>query len=283
MTMNLQVDWASQGRALAFVAVALVLMMVAKLIADRLTRYDDDAEIREGANGALALRRAGMYLGLAIGLGGALLHLPAGGMLGPDLSTFALYGGSVVVLMLVAQVLNEAVMLRGMNTHDAIKGNNLAVGTVEFGQFVATGVIAAGALTGDGAFWTSALFMALGQVGLLLGFVLYARFVKWSVREELAGGNVAAGLLVGARLIALGVIVSGSISGDNTTLANDLLWCSLYYVYGTLLLAAVSWIADLLFLPKVRIHEMIEKRNVAGIGVVSAITLAAAMVVWASH
>ncbi|RYG34024.1 DUF350 domain-containing protein [bacterium] len=279
--MNIQVDWLTVGRNLGFLAISLVLMVAAKLIADLLTRYDDDEEIRERENGALSLRRAGMYLGLSIGLGGALLHSRGGYTFAEEMMTFGLAGGLLVVILLVAQVLNEAVMLRGLKTHEAIRTNNPAVGAVEFGQFVATGVIAAGALSGEGSLWSSILFMAFGQVGLLLAFGLYARLVHWNVKEEIGGGNLAAGVLVGGRLMALGVIVAGSISGDNTTLSNDLLWCSIYYVYGLVLLSIVSWIADLVFLPKVRIDEMIAKRNVAAIGVISAISVAASVIVWA--
>ncbi len=278
--MNLYVDWVPFGRSAAFVAVAVLFVLVAKLLADLLTRFDDDQEIRERSNGALALRRAGMYLGLAIGLAASLVQ--PGESFGEDLLALAQDGVLLIALLLLAQVLNERIMLRGLRTHDAICENNLAVGAVEFGQFAATGLIVAGALSGEGSLASAALFAALGQVGLLVAFELHARFTRWSVREEIAAGNVAAGVLLGGRLLALGVIVNNSVAGDSTTLTSDLLSFGTYYLFGLALLAVVTWVSDLLFLPKVRLHEMIAGRNVPAVGLLSAISLAVAIVVWAS-
>ncbi|RYG22582.1 DUF350 domain-containing protein [bacterium] len=278
--MDLYVDWSSLARNAAYVGLSVLFILIAKLVADLMTRYDDDLEVRERANGALALRRAGMYLGLAIGLASSLSQ--PGVSFPSDLLAFAQDGALLIAVLLIAQVVNEKVMLRGLRTHEAIRENNLAVGAVEFGQFVATGLIFAGAILGEGNHRSSILFAVLGQVGLLLAFELYGRFARWNVRAEIGGGNVAAGVLLGGRLLALGVIVNNSVAGDSSTLAKDLLSFGVYYVYGLILLAGVTWLADLVFLPKARLHEMIEKRNVPAVALLSAITLAVAIVVWAS-
>jgi uncharacterized membrane protein YjfL (UPF0719 family) len=274
------VDVGALGRNVAFVAASIAIIFVAKLLADLLTRYNDDHEIREQRNGALALRRAGMYLGLTAGLAASLVQ-PAGNFQ-EDLRGFLQDGALLIVILLLAQVLNERIMLRGQQTHEAIRNGNLAVGAVEFGQFVATGLIFAGAITGEGSIQSAITFAIVGQVGLLLAFAIYARLARWSVREEISGGNLAAGVLLGGRLLALGVIVNNSVSGDSSTLANDLASFGIYYVYSLVLLAVVTWVADLLFLPKARLNEMIAQRNVPAVALLTGISLAVAIVVWAS-
>jgi uncharacterized membrane protein YjfL (UPF0719 family) len=278
--MNFWIDWNSFGRSIAFVALALVFLFVGKILADLLTRYNDDAEVREKANLALALRRAGMYIGLAAGLAGSLLN--PGEAFVSDLRAFAIDGALVVGILLLAQILNEKVMLRTLKTHEAVRNGNVAVGAVEFGQFVATGLIFGGSFSGEGNIQSAIVFAALGQLALLLVFAIEARLSPWSVREEIGGGNLAAGVMLGSRLLAIGIILRNSVAGDSTTLGNDVLSFASYLVFGIVTLWVTTWVADLLFLPKTRVKDAIASRNVAATAMLGGIAVATAIIVWAS-
>ncbi|MGH7504301.1 MAG: DUF350 domain-containing protein, partial [Longimicrobiales bacterium] len=130
-----------------FIPIAFLWMWIVKRVFDLRDRSADVA-IQEEGNIALGLRRAGLYLGITLGLIGAIRGPTAGFQ--ADLIDLFLDGATLTVLILIATWVNDKLLLPRIDNLGALRAGNLAVGFVELAMFVATGLIAMGAYTGVG-------------------------------------------------------------------------------------------------------------------------------------
>ncbi len=269
------------GQGIVFAAIALAWMWLAKLFSDVRIKsvFDPDAQIQEHQNLAVSLRRAGLYLGVSIGMLGAL----SGG--GTDFATDVvemLYeGAAVVAFLFLAQFAADVVIVHGIKNREALRDGNVAVGLVEMGISVATGLIAFGSFAGEGGGIASALvFFALGQIALILMAVAYERVTPYRVVEGVRDGNVAAGLMLAGMLVAYGFILNSSLMGPFTDWAQDLTSFAASTGMGLVLLLLLQWPIDRLFLPGKTLRELIETdRNAAAVAVAVAVKIALALVI----
>lgn len=280
MNNSYQWIWASP----VYLVLALVAALCLKFIRDVMTSCDDDLEIREN-NLAMAMRRGGDYLALAIGLAGALTG-PDNGFVS-DVQTFMLDAAALVVLLVIAGFIADKLILPSLNNTAAIEDRKTAVGLVEFGVSVSTGILAFASFAGEGGgLLAAAVFFALGMTVLIANswcYIIAAHRRGVALQQELSENNLAAGLYLSAKLVAMSLILATSIYGPFTGWARDLKSLALYAVLGTILLALVGWVVDLLFLPKTTIREEIgTNRNVAAIAVASSFQLMAAVLIAAA-
>ena len=269
------------GQAIVFLAIAFAWMWAAKSFLDLRMRsvYDGDQEIAESQNLAIALRRSGLYLGVAIGMLGALSG--AGSGFAADVVEMALEGGAMVVFLFIAQAITDAVVVPGIKNAEALRDGNVAVGLVEFGVSVATGLVAYGSFAGEGGGLPSAVvFFALGQLALIVLAVAYERMTPYHVVEGVRGGNVAAGLMLGGTLLAFGFILNSSLSGNFVGWTEDLLGFAASAGMGIVLLLLLQWPIDRLFLPGTTLRNEIETSpNPAAVAVAVAVKTALALVI----
>lgn len=275
----------SVGRSALYVVAALVIVWIAKVIFDLISRCDDDAQIVQSKNLAMGIRRAGLYLGLTIGMIGVVAG-PTSESFWGDFQAFALDGGVLVAMMIVASLVANRLLLPQVNDDEEVEKGNLAVGWVELGTFVAVGMVAFASFVGEGGgLVTAAVFFGLGLLGLIAVFQVFRLkgIAKFDVVEEICAGNTSAGMYVGSRLIALGIILAASLLGPFTTWEEGITGFVLFFVFGAILLSIVSWLVDAAFLPKTRIRDAITtQRNTASIAVVAGLQIAAAVVVAAA-
>lgn len=269
------------AQGIAFAAVAFAWMWLAKLVSDARIRsvFDPNQEIEEAQNLAVAARRAGLYVGIAIGMLGALAG--GGGEFLTDLLELVLEGAAVVAFLFVAQYLTDVVVIHGIRNNEALRDGNVAVGVVELGISIATGLIAYGSFAGEGGGLGSAVvFFALGQVALLVLAVVYERITPYRVVEEVRDGNVAAGLMLSGMLVAFGFILNASLMGPFVGWTEDVLAFATSAGMGVVLLMLLQWPIDRLFLPGTTLRKEIEEtRNPAAIAVTVAVKIALALVI----
>lgn len=272
----------------AFLGIAFVILYLAKLVQDALSKkaFDADDQITEKSNLALALRRGGMYLGLAIGLKGALSGSGQGFQ--TDVAIFALDGVLLVILLGVAKILADKVILPGINNAKEIGRGNIAVGCAEAGLFVATGLIASGSFTGEGAglvqgLVAAAAFFALGQIALVICSVIVEWATKLDVKSEIANGNASAGILLGASMIALGLILGTAVSGPSQGWGADLALFGYETLKGLVVLFVFGKLADWIFLPHTDIAiETKRDHNSAAILLHSSVIISVALLLVSS-
>ncbi len=285
---------AGLGQGLMYVILGVFFIWLVKKVDDWRTReFDDDAEIDNG-NVAVGLRRAGLYLGIAIALSGAMKGVSNGFF--PDLFQLMIDGLIITGFMFSSRFVNDYIMLGNIsNDQECVKviitpegkkiTGNSAVGMVEAGMSVATGFILNGAISGTGGtlfegIASAVLFFILGQMALLLFGFLYELTTPFNVRNEIQNNNLAAGIGLGGTLMAFGIILMASLSGPFTGWSHDILNFCLYTIYGIIMLLVFKTVIGKLLLPTTNIAtEIKEDRNVAAMIVVECAINAVAIII----
>jgi uncharacterized membrane protein YjfL (UPF0719 family) len=268
----------SFGIGVAYVVLGVVVLIIAKIVRDFLTPYKIDEELTTKNNLALGLAMTGYFAGVLIVFLGAVI--------GPDLEgesfgelfrvicidfLFAL--GGIVALNIGRWVVDKFVLTQFSTKKEIIQDRNAGTGAVECGAFIATGLIVAGAIYGEGgeSWWTALLsiivFFVLGQWVLVLFALFYQWITRYDIHAEIERNNVAAGAALGLSMIAIAIIVlkGAAIDFDTDSLsewADSFLWFAVYTVLGFVLLMILRKVTDVLFLPGTTIsHEIATDRN----------------------
>lgn len=263
----------------AFLLVGVVIMLIGKKIVDWSTRYDDDDLIQEQSNTAVAWRNIGFYLALAIAMLGALNGESRGFLL--DLKTFALDGLVATALLLFARKINESALLPRVNNDEAIAGNNNAVGILEFGSFLASGLVLNGAFSGEGGgLFSGVLFFFIGQIAIFVLAGLYESFSGINFKKLIGEGNLAAGIGLAGTLASFGFILRASIAGPFSGWATDLMAFAISAVSGIALILVFGKVADWLFLPSTDVKtEIVRDQNSAALLLTAGLSIAMALIV----
>jgi len=270
-------------QSFVYVAIVAIFLIIAKFVSDKLASFDADDMIEEKNNQAVAYRRAGLYLGTAIGMFGALLGGASKGFV-VDVGVLILDGIMITVFMLIVRRVNDWFVVHGIDNNDAIKNHNTAVGLVEAGGYIATGIIAYASVVGTGGpWWSSVVYFGLGQAVLLFSVVLYEQITPWNVVQDVRENNVSAGLMLAGIMIAISFVLRGAIAGPFGGWMNDLTGFAISTAVGlTMVLVLFNKFIDRVFLPGTDIRTEIERdENVAAITVVVAVKIALAIIIGA--
>jgi uncharacterized membrane protein YjfL (UPF0719 family) len=256
-------------------------MWLAKMVFDLTTmsHYDPNYEIEENSNLAVGLDRAGLYLGIAIGMYGSVSSGVSHSFL-QDSQALAVDGVMIVVFTLISRFLTNRVIIANIANQTALKQGNVAVGLVEASGYIATGLIMYGSVTGEGgAWWSIIVWFALGQLALLILVYLYEWMTPYKVVDNIKKGNVAAGLMLGGIMVAMGFILKGAISGPSLGWVMDLEAFAISLVNSIVLLLVIfHQLVDRIFLPGTTIKTEIERdQNSAAIAVVVSVKVAMAL------
>jgi len=249
----------------AYLAIALVLLVVATLAKDLMTPFKIRDELTAKDNTAVGLSVAGYYMGVIIVCVGPLLTPPVEGEpYWQDLVETTVYTLIGILLLNASRVILDKVLLRDFSTvKEIIEDRNVGTGAVEMGSYVASGLMIAGALHGNGGGPHTLLIMYLvGQAGLLIYGFLYRIACRYDVHAEIEKDNVAAGVALGLNLIAIGVVMAKGLSGDLVSLPTQLAQAGITFVIGTVFLLLLRVVVDYALLPGVKIKkEIVEDQN----------------------
>lgn len=250
-------------RALVFLGLSIVMFIISKMVKDITTPYGINEELGK-ANLAVSLSLAGYMFSTMIILMAAFFGPDKG--LWVDVQNFLIYAVLGIVLLNVARFINDYVILRKFsNTKEMVEDRNAGTGAVEFGTYVASGLIVAGSIYGEGGGILSALaFFALGQVTLVLFSFLYDWITPFDLHHEIEQDNVAAGVAFGGTTIALGIILFNGLLGDFTTWRDSLLSFGINAVVAFIFLPLVRLTLDKVLLTRINLNQAISQdRNIA--------------------
>ena len=285
---------ATFGRQALFVVISVLLIWIAKIIADRrTTEFNDDIQIDNG-NRAVGIRRAGFYLSVAIALSGALSGVSKG--LWMDTVWLLIDGGLILFCLFASRFFNDRIMLANIdndtecmrlfkNQSGIKEKGNTTVGIVECGMYIATGFILSGSLSGASislaeSILSTLLFFVLGQAALLFFGFVYQLITPFNVREQIKANNPAAGIGLAGMLIALGIILFASIRGPFTGWISDITSFGIYTAYGMVMLIIFRFVIDRLLLPTTNLAvEITEDRNTAALVVAESAIVAVAVII----
>lgn len=274
------VDFSALSIGLAYVVCGLLAVLVAKVVQDLLTPYKIDDQLTGRDNPALGVTLAGYLAGVVI--------IFLGAVVGPEIDldlTFAelaktigtefLYVVGGILALNVGRVIVDRLVLSAFSTaREIVEEGNVGTAAVEAGAYVASALVVAGAVYGEGGGpVTACVFFLLGQFVLVVFGWFYQWLTRYDVHAEIEKGNVAAGIAMGMAMVAIGIVLLGATAHDFVGWRENLTEFALFSVFGCVLLGILRRITDVVLLPKTTLAEEIardQNNNVAWIeGVVN--------------
>ncbi len=286
-------------RGLVFVAEGLIVLALAKFARDVVTRnYRVDEEVVEKANLAVALRLSGYFLAIILVFLGVLYQPLTAGFVadgfgfnrefGEEVLRVFLYSlGGIVALNLVRVLFDRLILYKFHLEKEVVEDQNVGAGAAEFGMYVATGLLIAGAVAGEtyrseGESALIALaFFGMGLV-LLIAFALaYELTTSFDIHDEIERDNPAVGIALGGNLIAIGVVTLKAVFGDFAGWGESIAAFLVFGVLGFVLLYVMRVLIDFVLLPTVKIADALSRgRNVGVAFVESAAVISSALILF---
>jgi uncharacterized membrane protein YjfL (UPF0719 family) len=275
------------GTSLVYILVCTGFSYIAWRIADWRTKEIDDLQQIDDGNLAVAIRRFGLLAMFGFGYSGALSGSGAG--FGQNLIVLLVDSVLILLFAFACRHINDVIMMGHLDNDEHCKNGNVAVGIVEAGNYMATGLILWGAFAGDGINLVGDALSALtwfliGQATLLIiGWIIEVFFTRFNIRNEIKDGNVAAGVFLAGVLVPLGIIIRSNLLGPSQGFVIDVTLFAAYMAFSLLLLVLLSFGVDRILLPSTTIKEVVEaKHNVAGVSIGAAVNVMVALIVAAS-
>ena len=269
-------------RGFTYLAVVLVLLVIGKLVYDGLhRRFVLRTELIEKDNLAVALAVAGYYLGLVIVLGGVVSG-PASFNMFDDVIGLVIFGVLGIVLLNLSAWINDKVVFSKFdNEKEIVEDRNAGMGAVEGGNYVAVGLITAGAMSGEGGLLPGLVFWVSGLVALVVAGLLYDKITSYDLHEQIEKDNVAVGVAFAGVLVGFGNIIRLAGDGDFVSWNESLTEFGYYTLVGLILLPLIRIFADKVLLPGASLSdELVQDRPNLGAGFIEAVSyLAASMLI----
>ena len=265
-----------------YLAVVLALLVVGKWVYDALHRsFALRTELIEKDNLAVALAVAGYYLGLVIVLSGVVSG-PASFSLLDDLIGLAIFGLLGIVLLNVSAWLNDKVVFSKFAIErEILEDRNAGVGILEGANYVAVGLITAGAMSGEGGLASGLAFWIAGLVALIVAGILYDRITSYDLHDEIEKNNIAVATAFAGVSIGFGNVIRLAGEGDFVSWNESLTGFGYYTLVGLVLLPFIRLFADKVLLPGARLSdELVQEQPNLGAGVIEGVSyLAASMLI----
>ena len=246
----------------SFLILFVFIFFIGKLFNDFLTPYNIDEQLTKEDNHALAISISGYFLAIVIIFIGALIGPVKD--LWTDVVTVGGYSILGLVLLNLSRFINDKLILRKFsNIKEIIEDRNAGVGAVQFGSYIASGLIIAGAIHGEGGGIVTAIsFFFMGQIFIILFTWIYDFITPFDLHKELEEDNVAAGVAFGGTIIALGIILMSALSGKFIGWKINGGYFLLDGILGFILLPIFRIFFDKLIIPKSDLnHEIKNDRN----------------------
>ncbi len=227
--------------------------------------FNAEHEISNG-NLALAIRRGGIQFGLAIAMVGVLSGQSEESFKADLLATI-FYGLVAACFMFFSLIVTDRLVLPGVNNSEEIGKGNLAIGCVEFGTLVMTGILAYASIHGDqGGFLEAVAYFVAGQVMLILLVMVYQKLflARLNLVQKIQEGNVAAGIYLGGKVIAYGLILQSAISGGEIpeSFGSAVMEFAVTALSGMILLYLFEYIMDLVIVTTSTVKDILERDQV---------------------
>jgi uncharacterized membrane protein YjfL (UPF0719 family) len=270
------------GTGFIYLAVVLGLLVLGKWLYDALHRsFVLQTELIEKDNLAVAVAVSGYYLGLVIVLGGVVSG-PASFSIVDDVIGLVIFGSLGIVLLNLSAWVNDTVVFSKFNNEkEIVEDRNIGMGAVEAGNYIAAGLITAGAMSGEGGLVPGLVYWIAGLATLVVAGLLYDKITSYDLHDEIEKDNTAVGVAFAGVLIGFGNIIRLAGDGDFVSWTESLTQFGYYTVVGLILLPLVRLFADKVLLPGASLSdELVKAKPNMGAGVLEAVSyLAASMLI----
>lgn len=248
-----------------WVVLSMLLLLVSKYIYGFRMPFNTDEELKK-SNLAFSVALSGYLLGIVLILIAAFMG-PSKGFV-TDLSSFTQYSLLGIVLLNVSRWVSDKLILdRFDDIKEIIEDKNVGTGAVHFGSHIASALIVAGAIHGEGGGIISAIaFFALGQIALILFTKLYDVITPYDIHAEIESDNAAVGVSFGGNLIALGIILINGMAGNFINWQHDLISFGINALVAFAYLPLVRIIIGKLIIPGVKLNESLQNDRDVAVG-----------------
>lgn len=284
-------------RGLVYVALGLVVLFLAKLARDLVTRHGIDQEIIEKRNLAVALRLSGYLLGVILIFLGAIYQpftlvisvseLGFSQAYWLDVLRVFLYSlAGILALNLVRPLMDRLVLYKFNVEKEVIDEQNAGTGAAEFGLNVAAGLVIGGAISGGGGSeitqaYTALAFSILGLAVLILFALFYQLTTRFDIHAEIEDGNMAVGVVMGANLVAIGLVALKALFGDFIGWQHSIIEFLIFAIIGFVLLYVLRLAVDLILLPHTKVSdELATGKNIGMAFVESTVVISSALILF---
>lgn len=253
--------------AIIYLIAVFFIFFLGKLVYSLLHRnFNLQHELFENDNVALSLAVVGYYLGMVFAIGG-ILYGPSLGLVN-DLIDIIFWGVIAIILMNISIFINDKIILyKFRNEKEIIQDRNAGTGVVEAGNYIAVGMILAGAISGQGGdLITTVVFLLLGQVVLILAGLVYNWVTPYNIHDMIEQDNVAVGVAFAGVLIAVGNIVRIGIYGDFVSWYDNLYWFGEFAIIALVMLPVVRFITDKILLPGTSLTHELANQETPNVG-----------------
>lgn len=230
----------------------------------------------EKDNLAFSFAYTGYFAGLLLAVGSAVYGDSLG--LLTDLEDMAIFGLLAIVLLNLSSLIIDKITLRKFSIWKEItEDRNAGMGIIEGANYVASGLIIFGAITGESGnllfgIYTAVAYWAIGQVLIILATAIYNRFMPYSLHDEIEKDNNAAGLAFAGLIIAVANLIRNGLMGDFASWDETLIEVAYETGIGLIILPLIRTLVDRILLPGRKLSDEIagqEKPNV-GAGLIEA-------------
>ena len=278
-------------RGLVYAGMGVVVLLIGKLVQDLLTPYKINHQLRTKDNVALGLSITGYYLGTVIVFLGAVYQdfsvIVEGLGFTTDywrsvLEVFLTSLAGIAALNLARAAVDRLVLHRFRTAQKIIDDQNAGTGAVEAGVYVATALVIAGSVSGEGGGpETSLAFAALGLLVLVLYALFYEITTSFNIHDEIEENNTAVGVALAGNLVAIGIVVFKAVFGDFVNWGEALAEFITFAALGFILLLAMRLVVDLLLFPRVKVaRELAVDRNLGVALIESAVVVSASLILF---
>lgn len=257
-----QFSWLYEG--FVYLILGMGTLIISRFIINLLTPFKIDQELVHTDNAALGVTLAGYYLGVIIIYLGAVTGESAGPrtwneiflQCGIDFA-YAVFG--ILALNLCRIIVDKTILYKFSTTKEIITDHNVGTAAVECGSMIATALMIAGAVHGEGSMASALVFFVLGQLLLIVFARFHQLITPYNVHEEIEKDNVAAGAYMGFDMIALGIITLHATMGNFVSWSYNLRYFVVYALLGILALTVFQKIASSFFLAGAPLEEEISR------------------------
>ena len=257
-----------------YLLATIALLWIAKKFLDLCTPYSLSEQLHEKDNPAVGVVLSGYLLSITIVLCSLLkgdgTEVPSVASFLYEFEEILLFGVVAILLLSVANFLNDKIILRKFSNHQEIQNrNNTAVAAVVAGGGIASGLIIAGGISSAHTLLCLAISFVISQITLIAFSLIYERFTPHDDQQQIGEErNLAAGLGFAGNLIAFGLIQMKALSSslnfsEEWSVTDGLVNIAYYTITGVVLLCLARLVTDKIFLRKVSItKEIVEDRNI---------------------
>lgn len=263
---------------LPYYLYALILLFLAKVFYQKTSNFPFARTLVQEDNPAFGVCFGGYLVGVALALSATF---PADRTsFGDGLFGMTYCGILAIVLMRLSLWVNAKLVLDRLNVQEElVHDRNVGAGLAVAGSSLASGLMLAGALTGESVSVVAAIrdlivYWVAGQALLVAGARIFELTAGYDVEKSLGhDDNSAAGMNVAGFLTALGIILWAALRNATSNILIELAITAIVAVVGGALLLVSGVVTARVLLSRVNLaREIAVEKNTAA-GFVSAATM----------